>query len=289
MRKTFGRVLLFVWLAIFALLFLVPTVLTFTNSFMSAGEITASYGAALGTDGAGYMSERVKLKFIPVRVTFRQYRTFLLESPEYLYKFWNSVFLVLPIVVLQVAVAAMAAYGFARYRGRGRELLFFAYIVLMLMPSQVTLVPNYLVAKWFGILDTRWAVILPGVFTPFSVFLLTKTMRRIPKELREAASLDGAGEWAIFTRVYLPQCRAALISVVILVFIDYWNMVEQVLVLLADADKQPLSVFLSQINAGEVSLAFAVASVYMIPALLLFLYGEEYLVEGIASSGSLKG
>lgn len=289
MRKTLGRVLLFVWLAVFALLFLVPTVLTFTNSFMSAGEITASYGAALGTDGTGYMSERVKLKFIPDMVTFRQYRTFLLESPEYLYKFWNSVFLVLPIVVLQVAVAAMAAYGFARYRGRGRELLFFAYIVLMLMPSQVTLVPNYLVAKALGILDTRWAVILPGVFTPFSVFLLTKTMRRIPKELREAASLDGAGEWQIFTRIYLPQCRAALISVVILVFIDYWNMVEQVLVLLADADKQPLSVFLSQINAGEVSLAFAVASVYMIPALLLFLYGEEYLVEGIASSGSLKG
>lgn len=289
MRKTLGRVLLFVWLAVFALLFLVPTVLTFTNSFMSAGEIASSYGAALSTDASGYMSERVKLKFIPDRVTFRQYRTFLLESPEYLYKFWNSVFLVLPIVVLQVAVAAMAAYGFARYRGRGRELLFFAYIVLMLMSSQVTLVPNYLVAKWLGILDTRWAVILPGVFTPFSVFLLTKTMRRIPKELREAASLDGAGEWQIFTRIYLPQCRAALISVVILVFIDYWNMVEQVLVLLADADKQPLSVFLSQINAGEVSLAFAVASVYMIPALLLFLYGEEYLVEGIASSGSLKG
>lgn len=289
MRKTLGRVLLFVWLAVFALLFLVPTVLTFTNSFMSAGEITASYGVALDTDASGYMSERVKLKFIPDRVTFRQYRTFLLESPEYLYKFWNSVFLVLPIVVLQVAVAAMAAYGFARYRGRGRELLFFAYIVLMLMPSQVTLVPNYLVAKALGILDTRWAVILPGVFTPFSVFILTKTMRRIPKELREAASLDGAGEWQIFTRVYLPQCRVALISVVILVFIDYWNMVEQVLVLLADADKQPLSVFLSQINAGEVSLAFAVASVYMIPALLLFLYGEEYLVEGIASSGSLKG
>lgn len=289
MRKTLGRVLLFVWLAVFALLFLVPTVLTFTNSFMSAGEITASYGVALDTDASGYMSERVKLKFIPDRVTFRQYRTFLLESPEYLYKFWNSVFLVLPIVVLQVAVAAMAAYGFARYRGRGRELLFFAYIVLMLMPSQVTLVPNYLVAKALGILDTRWAVILPGVFTPFSVFILTKTMRRIPKELREAASLDGAGEWQIFTRVYLPQCRVALISVVILVFIDYWNMVEQVLVLLADADKQPLSVFLSQINAGEVSLAFAVASVYMIPALLLFLYGEESLVEGIASSGSLKG
>lgn len=282
--------LLTLWAGVFALLFLMPTVLTFTNSFMSAGEISASYGSVFSSsDGTSYIAERVKLKYIPDMVTFKQYSSFLFESPDYLYKFWNSVFLVLPIVLFQVAIAALAAYGFARYRGRGRELLFFAYIVLMLMPSQVTLVPNYLVAKYLNILDTRWAIVLPGIFTPFSVFILTKTMRRIPKEMREAACLDGAGEWQIFTRVYLPQCRSAIFSVIILVFIDYWNMVEQVLVLLTDTDKQPLSVFLSQINAGEVSLAFAVASVYMIPAILLFLYGEEYLVDGIADSGSLKG
>ncbi len=282
--------LLTLWAGVFALLFLMPTVLTFTNSFMSAGEISASYGSVFSSsDGTSYIAERVKLKYIPDMVTFKQYSSFLFESPDYLYKFWNSVFLVLPIVLFQVAIAALAAYGFARYRGSGRELLFFAYIVLMLMPSQVTLVPNYLVAKYLNILDTRWAIVLPGIFTPFSVFILTKTMRRIPKEMREAACLDGAGEWQIFTRVYLPQCRSAIFSVIILVFIDYWNMVEQVLVLLTDTDKQPLSVFLSQINAGEVSLAFAVASVYMIPAILLFLYGEEYLVDGIADSGSLKG
>lgn len=282
--------LLTLWAGVFALLFLMPTVLTFTNSFMSAGEISASYGSVFSSDnGTSYIAERVKLKYIPDMVTFKQYSSFLFESPDYLYKFWNSVFLVLPIVLFQVSIAALAAYGFARYRGRGRELLFFAYIVLMLMPSQVTLVPNYLVAKYLNILDTRWAIVLPGIFTPFSVFILTKTMRRIPKEMREAACLDGAGEWQIFRRVYLPQCRSAVFSVIILVFIDYWNMVEQVLVLLTDTDKQPLSVFLSQINAGEVSLAFAVASVYMIPAILLFLYGEEYLVDGIADSGSLKG
>lgn len=288
--KTIKFALFTLWVGVFALLFLMPTVLTFTNSFMSAAEISASYGSVFSTDdGNSYIAERVKLKFIPDMVTFKQYSSFLFESPDYLYKFWNSVFLVLPIVLFQVAIAAVAAYGFARYRGRGRELLFFAYIVLMLMPSQVTLVPNYLVAKYLNILDTRWAIILPGIFTPFSVFILTKTMRRIPKEVREAACLDGAGEWQVFTRVYLPQCRSAIFSVIILVFIDYWNMVEQVLVLLTDTDKQPLSVFLSQINAGEVSLAFAVASVYMIPAILLFLYGEEYLVDGIADSGSLKG
>jgi multiple sugar transport system permease protein len=289
-RKAVKIALITIWCGVFAVLFLMPTVLTVTNSFMSESEITASYGTVFSAaDGSSYIAERVRLKFIPDMVTFKQYKTFLLESPEYLYKFWNSVFLVVPIVVFQVAVAALAAYGFAIYRGRGRELLFFGYIVLMLMPYQVTLVPNYLVAKFLNILDTRWAIVLPGIFTPFSVFILTKTMRRIPLALREAASLDGANEWQIFTKIYLPQCKSALYSVVILVFIDYWNMVEQVLVLLTDTDKQPLSVFLSQINTGEVSLAFAVATIYMIPAVLLFLHGEEYLVEGIADSGSLKG
>ena len=97
------------------------------------------------------------------------------------------------------------------------------------------------------------------------------------------------GEWQVFTRVCMPQCRAALYSIAILVFIDYWNMVEQPIVLLPDAEKQPLSVYLSTINTGEVGLAFAIATIYMVPTLLLFLHGEEYLVEGIATQGSVKG
>ena len=114
-------------------------------------------------------------------------------------------------------------------------------------------------------------------------------MRRIPVSQIEAAKLDGSSEWQIFTRIYLPQCRSALYSIAILVFIDYWNMVEQPLILLENAELQPLSVYLSTINAGEIGLAFAVATIYMIPSLLLFLHGEEYLVEGIAQSGSVKG
>src|SRR5699024_9242438 len=114
---------------------------------------------------------------------------------------------------------------------------------------QVTLVPNYLVSDWLGILNTRWAIILPGAFAPFSVFLLTKFMRRIPNSLIEAAKLDGSSEFQIFKNICLPQCRSALYSIAILVFIDYWNMVEQPLILLNDASKQPLSVYLSTINS----------------------------------------
>ena len=288
-KRYFGRGAMFLLCAFFAVAFLLPTVLTITNSFMSESEINANYGMIFSTTTGGYVSEKVNLKFIPDKVTLSQYITGLVKSPEYLLKFWNSVILVVPIVIFQVAIASVAAYSFTRWRGKIRSGIFFFYVILMLMPYQVTLVPNYLVSDWLGLLNTRWAIIFPGMFAPFSVFLLTKFMRRIPYSLIEAAKVDGAGEWDIFTKICLPQCRSALYSIAILVFIDYWNMVEQLLILLQDAESQPLSVFLSSINAGEIGLAFAMATVYMIPSLLLFLHGEEYLVEGIANSGSVKG
>ena len=290
-KRYFSRGMLTVLAAVFAFLFLMPTVLTITNSFMTQSEITANYGQVFqnATDGKSYIKDKISLKFIPDKVSFSQYFTVLLKSPDFLYKFWNSVILVAPIVAAQLMVASIAAYGFTRWRGKIRDTIFFAYVILMLMPYQVTLVPNYLVSDFLGLLNTRWAIILPGAFAPFSVFLLTKSMRRIPASLIESAKLDGAGEWHIFWNICLPQCRSALYSIAILVFIDYWNMVEQPLILLPDASQQPLSVYLSQINAGEIGIAFAAAVIYMVPGLLMFLHGEAYLVEGITYAGSVKG
>ena len=290
--RIIGRAALFIIAAFFAVAFLLPTVLTISNSFMSQGELSANYGMVFQgsrQSGGTFVSERVNLKFIPDRVSFGQYATALFRSPEYLLKFWNSVILVIPIVIFQVSIASLAAYSFTRYRGKIKNFLFFFYVILMLMPYQVTVVPNYLVADWTGLLNTRWSILFPGTFAPFSVFLLTKFMRRIPVSLIEAAKLEGANEWQVFTRVCLPQCRSALYSIAILVFIDYWNMVELPIIMLSDSEMWPLSVYLSTINAEEVGVAFAIAVVYMIPPLLLFLHGEEALVEGITHSGSVKG
>ena len=261
--------------AFFAILFLMPIVLTITNSFMSSSEISANYGSVFATNDKGgkvYISEKVNLKFIPDIVSFSQYTTVLLKSPEYLLKFWNSVILVGPIVLFQLIVASLASYGFARYSGKLRSLVFFSYVILML-----------------NILNTYWAIWLPGIFSPFAVYLLTKFMKRIPVGVMEAAQIDGAGEWQIYRLICMPLCKGALCSAAILVFIDYWNMVEQPLILLSDAEMHPLSVFLSKINSGEIGLAFAVATIYMVPSLLVFLYGEEYLVDGITYQGGVKG
>ena len=284
-------VLMTIFAAVAAVIFLLPTVLTITNSFMSQTEINANYGVVFNsvTDSKTFISKTVNLKFIPDIVSFSQYFSVLFLTPEYLMKYWNSAILTVPIVIFQTVVALFASYGFSRLTGKLKEIIFFVYIILMLMPYQVTLVPNYLVSEKLGILDTRWAIILPGIFSPFAVFLLTKAMKRIPKTYFEAAMLDGANEFQIFTSICYPMVRSAVFSVLMLVFIDYWNMVEQPLILLSDESMHPLSVFLSKINSGDTGLAFAVAVNYKMPSLLMFLYGEDYLVEGITYSGGIKG
>lgn len=291
-KKIAAKVCLTVLAVFTAALFLTPIVLTVTNSFMAASEISSNYGAVFSTTATGgktYISDTVNLKFIPDMVSFSQYGTVLFKSPDYLLKFWNSIILVVPIVVFQLIVAVLAAYGFTRTSGKLAAIVFFAYIILMMMPYQVTLVPNYLVLQWMKLLDTNWAIWLPGIFSPFSVYLITKYMKRIPVSLLEAARIDGANEWQIFYRICVPICKGIITSCAILVFIDYWNMVEQPLILLTDAESHPLSVFLSKINEGEIGLAFAVATIYMVPSLLIFLYGEEYLVDGITYQGGIKG
>lgn len=298
-KLSFSKIMFYVFallvLIAFAFLFLFPTVFTFTNSFMSTAEISANYGkifSGLGISGDGgrvFIGEKINMQLIPSKVSLSQYSAVLLKSPEYLIKFWNSVIYVLPIVVFQLLVAAGASYAISRVETKFRSIVFFVYIILMLMPYQVTLVPNFLVISEMDLINTRWAIILPGAFSPFAVFIMTKYMKRLPKAMVEAAKLDGADEWQIFWKIYIPVCKSILFSVAILVFIDYWNMVEQPLVLLTDTELYPLSIFLSKINEGDTGVALAIAVIYMVPPVLLFLYSEDYLVEGISYSASVKG
>lgn len=275
-----------------AIMFMAPIVLTMTNSLMSQSEIKANYGQVFSTDSNGgkqYIAKQVELKFIPDMVSGSQYYTVLFKSADYLFKFWKSMELVVPIVVFQILVAVAASYGFYRYTGKLKTMIFFIYIILMLMPYQVTLVPNFMVAKGLNLIDTNWAIWLPGIFSPFSVYLITKFMKRIPVSIIEAAEMDGCNDFQIFNKICFPLSKGCMLSCAILVFIDYWNMVEQPVIMFKDEADYPLSVFLSKINEGEIGLAFAVATIYMLLPLLVFLYGEDYLVEGISYQGGVKG
>jgi len=278
------------FMAAIAVIPLFPMIMTFTNSFMTEQETGINYGligkmSEAGTRGADRF---VNLKLLPDQVSLEQFGKVLVYNSKFLTMFWNSVFMVLPTIAGQTLVAALSAYAFSKLRFRGREALFLVYVLTMLMPFQVTLVPNYIMAGELGLLNSSGAIILPGIFAAFGVFMLRQFTLHIPYAYIEAAKLDGAGHLRIFCTVIIPMIRPGLAALVILLFVDYWNMVEQPLIFLDDAFKQPLSVYLSRINEGEQGVAFAASVLYMTPMVLLFLYAETYFIEGIQLSG-IKG
>ncbi|WP_240041092.1 carbohydrate ABC transporter permease [Paenibacillus ginsengarvi] len=271
-------------LASVAVLMLLPVLSTVVNSFMTATEIGGNY-ASLGKTNT---SEFVNLKWIPDWVSFKQYVQVLIASPQFLHMFWNSVFLVVPIIIGQLLVSCLAAFAFAKLRFPGRGTLFFMYLITMLMPFQVTLVPNYLMADRLGLLNSHSSIVLPGIFATFGVFLLRQFMSQIPAAYMEAATIDGAGYIRLFVSIALPMVKPGLAALVVLLFADYWNMVEQPLIFLQDAELQPMSVFLSQVQKEAFGVTFAASVLYMLPMVLLFLSAERHFIEGIQLSG-VKG
>ena len=291
-RRRSGKLVLPAALLVMALLFLFPLLLTIADSFMSEQEIKNSYGMVTSRDSSrednAFSGKYADVRFIPAMATVEQYYTALIQRTQFLIKFWNSVIITVPIILGQVVVASMAAYAFAKLDFAFRDPLFFTYIIVMMMPFQVTLVPNYIIAGKLGLTGSYLSIILPGVFGTFGVFLLRQFMVYLPDAYIEAAKVDGASDFGIFSRVVLPMSKTGLAALSILVFIDNWNMVEQPLIFLQDVNKHPLSIYLSSINQGELGIAFAASTIYMLPMLLVFLYGENYLVQGIQLSG-LKG
>jgi multiple sugar transport system permease protein len=152
----------------------------------------------------------------------------------------------------------------------------------MLMPLPVVLVPQFVMAGFLGIQESALAVVLPAVFSPFGVFLLRQFLKSMPLEYVDAAKIDGAGHLVTLVAIAVPMLKPAIAALAILVFVDYWNVVEQAIVFITDTRRLPLSVSLSTINAD---IVFAASCFYMLPALLVFLYGQEHLVEGIQLSG----
>ena len=152
----------------------------------------------------------------------------------------------------------------------------------MLLPFQVTMVPNVLTLRAMGLLNTAWAVILPTCFAPFYIFLVRQFMVGLPKEILEAAEVDGAGTFRCFIHVTLPVCRPILGAAAALSFADCWNLVEQPLTYLAGQTQlMPLSVMFNQLTENPSGVEFAGAALYILPALLIYLYFQKDILSGI--------
>ena len=262
-----------------AAIVLLPMVYTLTNSFMSADEVARYYSGTLDEK-----SEETPFHIIPDEFSLSGYYGVLVARPDYLISFWISLFLAAAIVLGQLVIASLAAYAFSFFDFRMRHLLFFLTIVLMMMPYQVTLVSNYIVLDKLGVLGGYSSIILPGIFSAFGVFLLRMIMKSVPQNIIEAAKVDGASHLRILSSIVLPNCRAGIVSLVVLSFIDTWNMIEQPLVFLKDSSMYPLSIYLAEVNSRNYSLSFAGGMLAMVPVLILFLYFEDNLIEGISAT-----
>ena len=265
-------------LGLLAVVILLPICVTVLYSFFSPAEIKAF----MGTRNNFRPEEWMDIKLAPMLVSLRQYYDILIRDTSILKMFCNSAMYSVLILLGQAVVIPMMAYALSRFQFRGRDAIFFLIIMLMLLPFQVTMVPNVLTLRRLGLLDTIWAVALPMWFAPFYIFLIRQFMVGLPNELLEAAQMDGAGTVRCYVNIVLPVCRPILGAAVALSFADCWNLVEQPMTYLTNrADLQPLSVMFNQLASESSGLEFAGAALYILPALFVYLYFLKDILTGI--------
>ena len=277
--KRTRRAALYVFLTVLGIFFCTPVLFLLTGSVTSRYEL-GQYLAPLSDAAKGF----VYWKWMPDYPAFSHYENVLLFTPQFYVVFWNSVKITAFILAGQLLVAVPAAWAFAIYPFPRRRLLFTVYLALMLMPFQVTMLSSYLVLNGLHLMNTHGAVILPAVFSAFPVFLIYRSFCGIPKELLEAARVDGAGEWQIFWRMGIPLASGGILSSAVLGFLECWNLIEQSLAFLKDQSLWPLSLYLPEISLDQAGYAFVASVITLIPALFVFLLGRDYLERGIAAS-----
>ena len=277
--KRTRRAALYVFLTVLGIFFCTPVLFLLTGSVTSRYEL-GQYLAPLSDAAKGF----VYWKWMPDYPAFSHYENVLLFTPQFYVVFWNSVKITAFILAGQLLVAVPAAWAFAIYPFPRRRLLFTVYLVLMLMPFQVTMLSSYLVLNGLHLMNTHGAVILPAVFSAFPVFLIYRSFCGIPKELLEAARVDGAGEWQIFWRMGIPLASGGILSSAVLGFLECWNLIEQPLAFLKDQSHWPLTLYLPEISLDQAGYAFVASVITLIPALFVFLLGRDYLERGIAAS-----
>ncbi len=259
---------------------ILPIVLLITGSVMDQYELK-EYLSPVFTEGA----EFIRWKLMPDYPSFKNYGKLLFMTPQFFVLFWNSIKITAWILIGQLLVGVPAAWAFAVYKVQGRKLLFALYVVLMLLPFQVTMLSSYLVLNRLSLLNTHQAVILPAVFSTFPVFISYGGFRSIPEQLFEAARVDGAKEMEIFLKIGLPLGKSGILSAIVLGFLEYWNMMEQPMAFIEEKALWPLSLYLPEITWGQAGYAFCASVITLIPAVFVFITGQDYLEQGIIYSG----
>lgn len=225
--------------------------------------------------------------FSPAGFTLANYAA-TFEQVPFARFYFNSAFVTVSVTLLQILIASLAAFAFARLRFRGRDLIFLFYLATLMIPFPVTLIPNFLIVKNLGWYDSFLALIVPGLFSVFSVFLLRQYYRGIPIDLDEAARMDGASSWRIWAQVIVPLSGPVLATLAIFVFQGTWNDFLWPLVVTSSEEMRTIPVGLAAF-VGQYSTAWgqlmAGSVIALLPVLIIYVLGQNWFVKGITLSG----
>ena len=239
------------------------------------------------------VSEVFSENWLPTVWQWKNYVTVWTDEQVYLPRvFFNTLFIVVLGTGGQLIVSSLAAYGFAKIDFKGRAAIFTLFLAAMMIPSQATIIPRYMLFYKIGLYNSLWALILPSWFSVTSIFLLRQFYMGLPNDLMDAAKVDGAGHLRIFAQILMPLTKPAMISTLILSFITLWNDYLSALVFLSNKKlytvSQPVRYWLFDNNNQNYNLTMTTATIFIIPVIILFVFCQKYFVEGIATSG-VKG
>ena len=273
-RKRFsGTAFYYAAAILLALIALVPFAWMISTSFKSRGALMS-----------------IPIEWIPEEPTLDAYFT-VFERFPFLRAIGNSLLIAVCYPLLTLVSASMAAFAFTKIQFKGSGFLLELYLATMMIPTQVTMIPLFVVMNQIGLINHYSSVILPAIFRPFAVFLLVQQMRTIPPDYMDAARIDGAGVWRIWRQVMLPLCAPSLATLAVTNFMDSWNDYLWPLLMLTDKAKMTLPIALSTLN-GQYDTVYNVmmagSLISMIPIILIYIFAQKYFKHGLMAGG-VKG
>ena len=272
-KKKIGTVAYYVVGILIAILAIIPFLWMVSTSLKARGALMS-----------------IPIEWIPKEPTIVSYVKVFSKFP-FFSTIGNSLFISVAYTIITLISASMAAFAFAKLKFSKADLLLKVFLATMMIPTQVTIIPLFVVMNKMSLINSYASVILPSIFRPFAVFLLVQQMRTIPNDYLDAASIDGASTFTVYFKVALPLCAPTLATLSITTFMESWNDYLWPLLMLTDKTKMTLPIALSTLNgqfATEYNVLMAGSLISMIPIILIYCFAQKYFQNGMMAGG-IKG
>ncbi|MCM3719232.1 carbohydrate ABC transporter permease [Fictibacillus phosphorivorans] len=270
-KRSAGRKALYIILVVYAIITVIPFLWALSSSFKTLGEIVSG-----------------SINFIPKDFTLENYKQIFTREPLFGRWLFNSLFIATVGTLLNLLFNSMAGYALARLSFPGKKSIFIIILAVLMIPFQVTLIPNFLILKELGWLNSYQGMIIPGAVNATFIFMMRQFFVNFPKEVEEAAAIDGLGRFGTFFRIVLPLAKPALAAQTIFVFMAFWNDFMRPLIIMSDMEMFTLPLGLNSFKGQFISYwnyIMAASMVFTLPIIVLYAFFNRYFVKGIKFTG----